>query len=75
MEIIELPVEQVKPAPWNPNEMEMSMQARLRHSIEEFDLVAVGRALIANPAWAHIVQRNAMHELKPYGPASLSPLY
>lgn len=42
---------------------------------DEFDLVAVGRALIANPAWAHIVQRGAIHELKPYGPASLAPLY
>jgi 2,4-dienoyl-CoA reductase-like NADH-dependent reductase (Old Yellow Enzyme family) len=33
---------------------------------EEFDLVAIGRSLIVNPAWAQIVQRGAIKELLPY---------
>jgi len=37
---------------------------RLEH--EEFDLVAVGRALIVNPDWAAMVQRGAIDELQPY---------
>lgn len=41
----------------------------------EFDLVAIGRALIANPEWPHIVHRGALDELKPYDPATLSSLY
>ena len=32
----------------------------------EFDLVAVGRALIANPAWARLVRENRSAELKAY---------
>jgi 2,4-dienoyl-CoA reductase-like NADH-dependent reductase (Old Yellow Enzyme family) len=37
---------------------------RLAH--DEFDLVAIGRSLIANPDWAHIVERGALAELKPF---------
>ena len=33
---------------------------------EEFDLVAVGRALIANPGWAEITKRGAFDELVPF---------
>ena len=33
---------------------------------EEFDLVAIGRSLIVNPAWPQIIQRGAFDELRPY---------
>lgn len=33
---------------------------------DEFDLVAVGRALIANPDWAKQVQQGKLNELNPY---------
>ncbi len=46
-----------------------------RFARDEFDLVAVGRAVIANPEWAKLVRRGALHELKPYSPASLAQLY
>ena len=32
----------------------------------EFDLVAVGRSLIVNPAWPHTVRRGAIEELRPF---------
>jgi 2,4-dienoyl-CoA reductase-like NADH-dependent reductase (Old Yellow Enzyme family) len=41
---------------------------------EEFDLVAIGRALIANPSWPQIVRRGALGELRPYNPATLHSL-
>ncbi len=37
---------------------------RMEHG--EFDLVAVGRALIANPDWANKVKEGKISELKPY---------
>ena len=37
---------------------------RLAH--DEFDLVAVGRALITNPDWAKTILRGATAELKPF---------
>jgi 2,4-dienoyl-CoA reductase-like NADH-dependent reductase (Old Yellow Enzyme family) len=33
---------------------------------EEFDLVAIGRSLIVNPAWPSMVQRGAVGELLPF---------
>ncbi|MEO8663153.1 MAG: NADH:flavin oxidoreductase [Bryobacteraceae bacterium] len=33
---------------------------------DEFDLVAVGRSLIANPSWPEMVQRGAIDELRPF---------
>jgi 2,4-dienoyl-CoA reductase-like NADH-dependent reductase (Old Yellow Enzyme family) len=33
---------------------------------EEFDLVAIGRSLIVNPAWPTVVRRGAIQELHPY---------
>lgn len=33
---------------------------------EEFDLVAIGRALIVNPDWPAMVQRGAIDELQPF---------
>ncbi|MEZ5742328.1 MAG: 12-oxophytodienoate reductase [Sphingomonadaceae bacterium] len=37
----------------------------------DFDLVAVGRAMIAEPDWPKIVQRGAFEELKPFTPKAL----
>ncbi|HVP83979.1 MAG TPA: NADH:flavin oxidoreductase [Rhizomicrobium sp.] len=44
----------------------MEMMAR-----GDFDLVAVGRALIVNPDWANKVREGKAAELKPYAPESL----
>ena len=41
---------------------------------EEFDLVAVGRALIANADWVHKVQKGYLSELKAYDKAMLASL-
>ncbi|GAB5413256.1 MAG: NADH:flavin oxidoreductase [Congregibacter sp.] len=40
----------------------------------EFDLVAVGRALIANPDWAHTVKKGASEKLVPYRKEMLETL-
>jgi 2,4-dienoyl-CoA reductase-like NADH-dependent reductase (Old Yellow Enzyme family) len=40
----------------------------------DFDLVAIGRALLVDPAWVDKVRRNAHDELQPYSPASLATL-
>ncbi len=40
----------------------------------EFDLVAVGRALLVDPEWLHKVQDNALDEIKPYTKESLMTL-
>lgn len=40
----------------------------------DFDLVAVGRALIVDPDWAHKVRRGAEHELHPFSPEVLARL-
>lgn len=36
MELTELYVSQIRPAPWNPNQSDESMLSRLRRSIERF---------------------------------------
>ncbi|MFD0315787.1 NADH:flavin oxidoreductase [Streptomyces flavalbus] len=41
---------------------------------DEFDLVAVGRALLQDPEWAAKVLEGRLAELKPYDPASLTTL-
>ncbi|MEV5428382.1 NADH:flavin oxidoreductase [Streptomyces sp. NPDC052701] len=41
---------------------------------EEFDLVAVGRALLQDPRWAQKVLAGRFDELAPYDPASLKTL-
>lgn len=42
----------------------------------DFDLVAVGRALIANPAWPQLIRRGAVEELIPFDKAeAASRLY
>lgn len=40
----------------------------------EFDLVAVGRALVANPAWAESVRTGRTHELRDFDAAMLNTL-
>jgi 2,4-dienoyl-CoA reductase-like NADH-dependent reductase (Old Yellow Enzyme family) len=40
----------------------------------EFDLVAVGRALIANPAWAEKIRAGALDQLRPFDRGILSSL-
>jgi 2,4-dienoyl-CoA reductase-like NADH-dependent reductase (Old Yellow Enzyme family) len=40
----------------------------------EFDLVAVGRAMIANPDWANLIQDNRLQHLKPYSRDLLATL-
>ena len=41
---------------------------------EDFDLVGVGRSLIANPDWARIVRDEAWDDLRPYTPSLLTEL-
>lgn len=36
----------------------------------DFDIVAVGRAIIANPNWAELIRRNAISELQPFDQAT-----
>ncbi len=54
--------------------------ASLDHLIEmfergDFDLVAVGRALIVNPNWANMVKAGKHEELTPYHPEALAKLH
>ena len=39
MEIVDLPVDSISPAEWNPNEMDEAMLSHLRNSIDRFGLV------------------------------------
>jgi ParB family chromosome partitioning protein len=39
MEVIEIPIEKLKMAPWNPNKMDTKMQAYLKTSLTSFGLV------------------------------------
>ena len=41
---------------------------------DEFDLVAIGRSLIVNPAWPGIVRRGALSELRPFNREALGEL-
>ena len=45
-----------------------------RLSADEFDLVAVGRALIVDPDWA-VKVREGRHDFKPFQRAALGTLY
>lgn len=49
----------------NPASFEELMR---RFDRGDFDLVGVGRAILAEPDWAKIVRRGDLHELKPYSP-------
>ncbi len=46
-----------------------------RLEADEFDLVAVGRALIADPEWARKVRERRFDELRPYTAAALETLF
>ncbi|MBV1901337.1 MAG: 12-oxophytodienoate reductase, partial [Kordiimonadaceae bacterium] len=46
----------------------------IRLSNREFDLAAVGRALIANPDWANKVRSESTHDLQPYTADMLTKL-
>jgi 2,4-dienoyl-CoA reductase-like NADH-dependent reductase (Old Yellow Enzyme family) len=41
----------------------------------EFDLVAVGRAVLQDPEWVQKVREGRIHEIKPFDAASLKTLY
>jgi 2,4-dienoyl-CoA reductase-like NADH-dependent reductase (Old Yellow Enzyme family) len=45
-----------------------------RMDVDEFDLIAVGRALIANPDWPELVHQDEMAKLRAYDKAMLSEL-
>ncbi len=45
---------------------------RERLDRDEFDLVSVGRAVLADPAWARKVRLGATDQLRPYGPEALA---
>ncbi len=45
-----------------------------RMSDDEFDLIAVGRALISNPDWANLVQTGNADQLRPFEKAMLATL-
>lgn len=45
-----------------------------RMDAEEFDLIAVGRALIANPDWPELVKHDEVDKLKAYDKAMLTEL-
>lgn len=54
--------------PASLDELERRMQQR------EFDLVAVGRAMIANPDWANLVAEDRMGDLQPFRKEDLATL-
>jgi 2,4-dienoyl-CoA reductase-like NADH-dependent reductase (Old Yellow Enzyme family) len=41
---------------------------------DEFDLVAIGRSLIVNPAWPEIIRKGALGELRPFNRSVLGEL-
>lgn len=46
-----------------------------RMAADEFDLVAVGRALLQDPQWVDKIRNGHIHELADYSPAALGTLY
>lgn len=54
--------------PASLDELERRMQA------QEFDLVAVGRAMISNPDWANLVAEDRMGDLRPFRKEDLAAL-
>jgi 2,4-dienoyl-CoA reductase-like NADH-dependent reductase (Old Yellow Enzyme family) len=42
---------------------------------QEFDLVAIGRALLSDPAWVNKIKEGRLEELIPFTPQSLQTLY
>jgi 2,4-dienoyl-CoA reductase-like NADH-dependent reductase (Old Yellow Enzyme family) len=65
-----------------PNRIVMSPMGRCfasggveRLERAEFDMVAVGRVLMANPHWANLVRRGAWDSIKPYANEMLYTLH
>jgi 2,4-dienoyl-CoA reductase-like NADH-dependent reductase (Old Yellow Enzyme family) len=54
-----------------------SKTSELLHRLEneEFDLVAVGRALLADPHWFKKMKEGKTAEISPFTPESLKTLY
>ncbi|MNN84767.1 hypothetical protein D3C81_2019690 [compost metagenome] len=42
---------------------------------QEFDLVAVGRALLGDPAWAKKIREGRMEEIQAFTPDAAAKLY
>ena len=57
-------------------ELEASEEVRNEYALArergDFDLVGVGRAMIAEPDWPQLVRRGALDQLKPFQPSSLA---
>ncbi|MNP84071.1 hypothetical protein D3C76_1832140 [compost metagenome] len=49
------------------------LMKRLDH--QEFDLVAVGRALLGDPAWAVKIREGRVSEIQPFTPEVLATLH
>jgi len=58
------------------SEMDFSGLDKLVTMMErgDFDLIAIGRALIANPDWANKVKAGKLDELQPFSPEKLATL-
>ncbi len=65
-----------RPGEFTPNEAEpASLDEVIRRlNADEFDLVAVGRALIANPEWARLVEEGHLEQLQPFQKECLASL-
>lgn len=50
-------------------------ELRARLEREEFDMIAVGRALLGDPQWVQKVKEGRFSELRPFDPASFAELY
>lgn len=46
-----------------------------RLDAREFDLIAVGRALLGDPAWAKKMHEGRLNEIQPFTPEAASVLY
>ena len=46
-----------------------------RLDANEFDLVAIGRAMLVNPDWANMVKAGRLQDLAPFGKEALSTYY
>jgi 2,4-dienoyl-CoA reductase-like NADH-dependent reductase (Old Yellow Enzyme family) len=65
-----------KPGEMTSREADTASLDTLLHRLDnqEFDLVAVGRALIANPDWVNLVKAKRMDDLKPFHKEHLGEL-
>jgi 2,4-dienoyl-CoA reductase-like NADH-dependent reductase (Old Yellow Enzyme family) len=59
---------QAAPAPEQLADIERRLELR------EFDLLAIGRAMLANPDWVQLVQSGRAAELRPFSQSHLTAL-